>query len=137
MRTLILLKPDAVERKLAGEIILRLEKENLKIVAMKMMKMSEQQAREFYSVHRGKSFYEGLVRYITSGAIVALVAEGENAISKVRKLMGATDPSKAEKGTIRQLYGLSIEKNTIHGSDSEESAEHELKIIFREDELIG
>lgn len=137
MRTLILLKPDAVERKLAGEIILRLEKENLKIVAMKMMKMSEQQAREFYSVHRGKSFYEGLVRYITSGAIVALVAEGENAISKVRKLMGATDPSKAEKGTIRQLYGLSIEKNTIHGSDSEESAEHELKIIFKEDELVG
>lgn len=136
MRTLILLKPDAVDRNLIGEIISKLTKENLKIVAMKMMRMSDEQAREFYSVHKGKHFYENLVKYITSGAIVALVAEGKDAIFRVRKLMGATDPAKAEKGTIRQLYGLSIEKNTIHGSDNEESAEHEINIIFTEDEFV-
>jgi nucleoside-diphosphate kinase len=136
MKTLILLKPDAVERNIIGEIISRLEKENLKIVAMKMLKLSEKQARDFYSVHKGKHFYESLVRYITSKAVVALVAKGENAISKVRKIMGATDPVKAEKGTIRQLYGLSIERNTIHGSDSEESAKKEIFVIFSENEFV-
>ncbi|MDI6708271.1 MAG: nucleoside-diphosphate kinase [Candidatus Thermoplasmatota archaeon] len=136
MRALVLLKPDAVERNIIGELISRLENENLKIVAMKMLKMTERQARKFYSVHRGKSFYESLVRYIASGAIVALVVQGENAIFRVRKLMGATDPSKAEKGTIRQEYGLSIERNTIHGSDSLESAEYETKIIFSKNELV-
>ncbi len=136
MRTLVLLKPDAGERNLVGEIISRFEKKGFKIVAMKRLKLSEEQAREFYSVHKGKHFYESLVSYIISGPVLALVLEGDNIISQVRELMGSTDPRKAAEGTIRKDFGISIEKNTVHGSDSEESAAKEIPIIFSEDEII-
>jgi nucleoside-diphosphate kinase len=129
-RTLVLLKPDAIERNLIGELIKRFELANLKIKALKMLRLSEEQARKFYAAHKTKPFYENLVKYITSGKVVALILDGDNAINKVRALMGATDPSKALKGTIRGDYGLSIEKNTVHGSDSEQSASYEIPIIF-------
>lgn len=136
MRTLILLKPDGVQRGLIGEIISRFEKKGLKIVAMKMMRMTKKKAENFYSVHKGKPFYNGLVEYITSGPIVAIGLEGNNAISVVRTMMGKTNPAEADKGTIRADYGIDIGKNTVHGSDSEESAKKEIPIVFDENDFV-
>jgi len=133
MRTLILLKPDGIQRGLIGEIISRFEKKGLKIVAMKMMKMTKKKAEDFYSVHKGKPFYSGLVDYITSGPIVGICLNGnDNVITVVRTMMGKTNPAEAEKGTIRADYGIDIGKNTVHGSDSEESAKKEIPIVFDE-----
>ena len=136
MRTLVLLKPDAVQRGLIGDIVSRFEKKGLKIVAMKMMRMTKKKAENFYSVHKGKPFYNGLVEYITSGTIVAIGLEGNNAISVVRTMMGKTNPAEAEKGTIRSDYGIDIGKNTVHGSDSIENAEKELSIVFDEKDFL-
>ena len=133
MRTLILLKPDGIQRGLIGEIISRFEKKGLKIVAMKMMKMTKKKAEDFYSVHKGKPFYSGLVDYITSGPIVGICLNGnDDIITVVRTMMGKTNPAEAEKGTIRSDYGIDIGKNTVHGSDSEESAKKEIPIVFVE-----
>ena len=133
MRTLILLKPDAVQRGLIGDIVSRFEKKGLKIVAMKMMKMTKKKAEDFYSVHKGKPFYSGLVDYITSGPIVGICLNGnDNVITVVRTMMGKTNPAEAEKDTIRSDYGIDIGKNTVHGSDSEESAKKEIPIVFDE-----
>ena len=133
MRTLILLKPDGIQRGLIGEIISRFEKKGLKIVAMKMMKMTKKKAEDFYSVHKGKPFYSGLVDYITSGPIVGICLNGnDNVITVVRTMMGKTNPAEAEKDTIRSDYGIDIGKNTVHGSDSEESAKKEIPIVFDE-----
>jgi len=133
MRTLILLKPDGIQRGLIGEIISRFEKKGLKIVAMKMMKMTKKKAEDFYSVHKGKPFYSGLVDYITSGPIVGICLNGnDDIITVVRTMMGKTNPAEAEKGTIRSDYGIDIGKNTVHGSDSEESAKKEIPIVFDE-----
>ena len=133
MRTLILLKPDGIQRGLIGEIISRFEKKGLKIVAMKMMKMTKKKAEDFYSVHKGKPFYSGLVDYITSGPIVGICLNGnDDIITVVRTMMGKTNPAEAEKGTIRADYGIDIGKNTVHGSDSEESAKKEIPIVFDE-----
>ena len=134
-RTLVLLKPDAVNRRLIGEIIARFEKRGLKIVAMKMLWVTRELAEKHYEMHRGKPFYESLLDYITSSPIVAIVLEGEQAIEVVRKMMGKTNGVEAEPGTIRGDYSLSIQNNLVHGSDSEESAKREISLFFTDDEI--
>ena len=129
-RTLVLVKPDGVKKGLTGEIISRLEKKGLKIVAMRMLQMDKALARKHYAVHDGKPFFAGLVDFITSGPVVAVVVEGEKSVEVVRKLMGETDPVKAAPGTIRGDYGLDIGENLIHGSDSEENARTEIALFF-------
>jgi len=129
-RTLVLVKPDGVKKGLTGEIISRLEKKGLKIAAMRMLQMDKALARKHYAVHDGKPFFAGLVDFITSGPIVAVVVEGEKSVEVVRKLMGETDPVKAAPGTIRGDYGLDIGENLIHGSDSEENAQVEISLFF-------
>ncbi len=135
-RTLILIKPDAVKRNLSGEIIARFEKKGLKLVAMKLLQLSKEKAKVHYAVHAGKPFFEGLVDYITSGPIVAMVLEGDKAIELARKTMGATDPAKAEKGTIRADFGLNIQENSTHGSDGPQTAETEIKLFFSGLEMV-
>jgi len=134
-RSLVLIKPDAMERGLAGTLLARLESLGLRLVALKMLHMDKELAQEHYAVHKEKPFFNGLVKYITSAPIVAAVFEGERAVEVIRKAMGATDPTKAEAGTIRSDFGLDIERNTIHGSDSVETAEGEIKLFFAEDEI--
>lgn len=129
-RTLILVKPDGVERGLAGEIISRLERRGLRIVAMKMMKVSRPLALRHYGEHKGKPFFGGLVDYITSGPIVAAVLEGTRAVEVVRKTMGKTNPADAEPGTIRGDLALEMGRNLIHGSDSKASAKREIALFF-------
>jgi nucleoside-diphosphate kinase len=129
-RTLVLVKPDGVKEGLIGEIVSRLEKKGLKIAAMRMLQMDKALARKHYAVHDGKPFFAGLVEFITSGPIVAVVVEGEKSVEVVRKLMGETDPVKAAPGTIRGDYGLDIGENLIHGSDSEENAQVEITLFF-------
>ncbi len=137
MKTLVLIKPDGVERGLTGEIVSRFESKGLKIIGMKMMQMTKKKAEDFYSVHKGKPFYNGLVEYITSGPIVAVCLNGnDDIITVVRTMMGKTNPAEAEKGTIRADYGIDIGKNTVHGSDSQESAEKELSIVFDEMDFL-
>jgi len=135
-RTLVLVKPDGVERGLVGEVISRFEKKGFKIKALKMLRMTREMAEEFYSVHKGKHFYNDLVEFITSGPIVAMILEGDSAIEVVRLMIGATDGRKAQPGTIRGDYALSIQNNIVHASDSKESFEREYPIIFREEEIL-
>jgi nucleoside-diphosphate kinase len=134
-RTLIILKPDAVQRGLCGEILSRFERKGLQIVGLKMMQIPRQLAETHYEPHRGKPFYEGLVRFMTSSPVIVLVLAGRDAIAIARKMMGATFGSKAEPGTIRGDYGVSNSYNLIHGSDSQESAARELDLFFKRDEL--
>jgi nucleoside-diphosphate kinase len=129
-QTLALIKPDAVERNIIGKILIMIENDNFKIRQMKLTQMSEQLAKTFYSVHEGKSFYEKLIKYMTSGNIIALVLEKENAVASYRQLIGATDPTKADDNTIRKLYALDKSFNSVHGSDSIENAKLEISIIF-------
>jgi nucleoside-diphosphate kinase len=136
-RTLVLVKPDAVQRGLVGTIISRLERRGLKMVALKMLWMDEALAKRHYAIHKGKAFFEDLVNYITSGPIVAAIFEGRNAVEVVRRTMGETDPAKADPGTIRGDFGLDIEHNLIHGSDSEESAQKEINLFFSEGEILA
>jgi len=136
-RSLVLIKPDAMERGLAGTLLSRLESLGLKLVALKMLQMNKALAQEHYSIHRDKPFFNDLVNYISSAPIVAAVFEGERAVGEIRKAMGPTDPRKAEAGTIRGDFGLDIERNTIHGSDSVETAEREIRLFFSEDEIFG
>ncbi|MCL4323606.1 MAG: nucleoside-diphosphate kinase [Candidatus Thermoplasmatota archaeon] len=135
-KTLILIKPDGVKRRLTGEVIKRLEQKGLNIKGLKMMKLSVEKAEKHYSVHNGKPFFKDLVSYITSGPIIAMVAQGNNSISVVRGLVGATDGSKAAPGTIRGDFSISIDKNIIHASDSVESFNHEYPIFFEEPEIL-
>lgn len=135
-RSLVLIKPDAMQRRLAGTIISRLEKLGLKLVALKMLHLDKQQSQQHYAIHRDKPFFDNLVAYISSAPIAAAVFEGEGAVEKVRKAMGATDPAKSEAGTIRGDFGLDIERNTIHGSDSVETAEEEIRLFFSEEEIF-
>ena len=130
-QTLSIIKPDAVERDLVSKIKNFFEKNNLKIIKSKKVKISKEEASEFYKVHQTKSFYNELCNYLSSGPIVVMILEGENAISKNRQLMGSTDPKKAEEGTLRKMYGLSIDKNSIHGSDSIENAKIEIDFFFK------
>ena len=129
-RTLVLVKPDGVRRKLAGEVIRRLEQKTLDIVAMKMITIDKELASEHYAEHVEKPFFGELLEFITSGPVIAMAVEGDDAIAVVRQMMGATDPKKAAQGTIRGDYGLITTENLVHGSDSPESAERELKLFF-------
>ena len=130
-QTLSIIKPDAVERDIDNEIKIFFEKNNLKILKSKKVKISKEEASEFYKVHQTKPFYNDLCDYLSSGPIVVMILEGENAVSKNRQLMGATDPSKAEEGTLRKMYGLSIDKNSVHGSDSVENGKIEIDFFFK------
>jgi nucleoside-diphosphate kinase len=135
-RSLIIVKPDAMARGLAGDIIGRLQGLGLKLVALKMLRLDKAKARQHYAVHEGKPFFESVVDYISSAPVVAAVFEGQDAIDVIRKAMGPTDPTRAEKGTIRGDFGLDIEKNAIHGSDSPETAAKEIALFFTEDEIL-
>lgn len=135
-QTLVLLKPDAVQRGLMGEIISRLERRGLKIVAMKMIWMDEALAKRHYAIHEGKPFFAGLVDFITSSPIIAAVIKGENAVDMVRRTMGETDPAIANPGTIRADFALDIGRNLIHGSDSEENAGKEIELFFSKKEIF-
>ncbi len=136
-RSLVLIKPDAIQRGLAGTIITRLESQGLKLVALKMLHLDKALARRHYAIHRDKPFFESLVDYISSAPIITIIFEGERAVEVIREMMGPTDPAKAEAGTIRGDFGLDIGRNTIHGSDSVETAEEEIKLFFSEDEIFG
>ena len=136
-QSLVLIKPDAVARGLSGTIVGRLEGKGLKLVALRMLHMDRALAQRHYAVHKDKPFFDGLVKYITSGPIVAAVFEGEGAVERIRKLMGATDPAKAESGTIRSDFGLDVEKNSTHASDSPETARNEIKLFFTDEEIFG
>ena len=131
-QTLSIIKPDAVERNLVDEIKRIFTSNNLKIKETKKIQISKEEAAEFYKVHQSKPFYENLCSYLSSGPIVAMILEGENAILENRKLMGATDPKKAEENTIRKQYGISIDKNSVHGSDSIENAKIEINFFFKD-----
>jgi nucleoside-diphosphate kinase len=135
-RSLVLLKPDTVQRGLIGELMGRFEDKGLKIAAMKTMKVSEDLAKEHYEEHLDKDFFSDLFDFITSSPIVAMVVEGEQAIGVVRKMMGATNPFEADPGTIRGDYGLDLTKNLVHGSDSPESARREIDLFFEEEEIL-
>lgn len=136
-RSLVLIKPDAMQRGLAGAIISRLQGEGLKLVALKMLHMDRALAKQHYAIHRDKPFYEDLVNYIISTPIVASIFEGEGAVELIRKAMGATDPAKAEAGTIRSDFGLDVQRNSTHASDSVENAEKEIKLFFSQDEIFS
>ena len=130
-RTLSIIKPDAVERSLENKIKSFFEKNNIKILKSKKVEISKEEASEFYKVHQTKPFYDKLCNYLSSGPIVVMILEGENVVSKNRQLMGATDPTKAEAGTLRKMYGLSIDKNSVHGSDSVENGKTEINFFFK------
>lgn len=136
-RTLVLVKPDGVARRLVGEVINRIERKGLKIVALKMMQLDRETAERHYAVHKGKPFYESLLRFITSGPVVAMVVEGESAIDVVRNLMGPTSGLKAPPGSIRGDFSLSVQFNIVHGSDSSDSAEYEIPLFFSEEEILS
>lgn len=136
-RSLVLIKPDAMKRNISGAIIERFEQRGLKIVALRMLHMDEALAKRHYEVHQGKPFFEELVKYITSTPIIAMVLEGGKAVESIRKIMGSTDPAKAEKGTIRADFGLDLQNNSVHGSDSPENAAKEIKLFFTEKEIFN
>jgi nucleoside-diphosphate kinase len=129
-RTLSIVKPDGVARNLIGEVYRRFESQGLRIIAARMLRLSMEQAQLFYAVHRERPFYPDLVRYMTSGPVIAQVLEGENAIARHREIMGATDPKRAAPGTIRADLALSIEANVVHGSDAADSAANEIQFFF-------
>jgi len=135
-RTLVIIKPDAVQRGLIGQIIARFERRGLKIAGMKLIQIDEALANRHYAVHKGKPFFDGLIRYITSAPVVVMVLEGNNAIQVVRNTMGATNPIDANPGTIRADFGLEIGRNLVHGSDAPETAATEVALYFSEDELV-
>lgn len=135
-KTLAILKPDSLEKGIIGEICSRMEDGGLKIIGMKMLKLSPKQAEGFYAVHKGKGFFEGLVKFMTSGPCVIACLEGENAIRRWRDLMGATNPAEAASGTIRNDFGANIEKNATHGSDALETARFEVSFFFEPGELV-
>ena len=130
-QTLSIIKPDAVERNLVSQIKEIFTKNDLKIKDSKKLQITKDEAAEFYRVHQSKPFYNDLCSYLSSGPVVVMILEGENAIIKNRELMGATDPKKADEGTIRKLYGISIDKNSVHGSDSSENAKVEISFFFK------
>jgi nucleoside-diphosphate kinase len=136
-KTLSIIKPDGVARRVLGEVIRRIEEAGLDIVAMKMIEMTLAEAKGFYKVHEGKPFFESLIDFMSSGPCVVMVLEGDNAITRYRQLMGATDYTKAEEGTIRRAFATDIEKNVVHGSDSESSADFEISYFFSELEIVS
>jgi len=135
-RTLAIIKPDAVERGLVGEIIRRIEAERFRIRGLKMVHLTKAQAEGFYAVHRGKPFFESLTTFMSSGPCVVLLLEGEAAISRWREIMGATDPARAAEGTLRRQFGTTIERNAVHGSDAPETAAFEIAYFFNALEIV-
>jgi len=135
-RTLVIIKPDAVERGLIGEIIARFEKKGFRIRGLKMIRLNRELAEKLYDIHRGKPFFEELIKFIMSGPIVAMILEGSSAIEVVRNMIGPTDGRKAPPGTIRGDYSLDIKMNIIHAADSLERAKYEISLLFKEDEIL-
>ena len=136
-RTLVLIKPDGVQRGLVGEIVGRLERRGLRLVAAKFTRVSEDLAARHYAVHKGKSFYDGLIRYITSSPVLAMVWEGPAAIEAVRQTMGATDPKQADPGSVRHDFGLQVGRNLTHASDGPDTAEQEIPLWFEPEEIVS
>lgn len=136
-RTFSIIKPDATERNLTGKINAIFEEKGLRVIAQKRIRLSRLQARTFYAVHKERPFYDELVEYMVSGPVVVQVLEGENAVTYHRELMGATNPADAADGTVRKLYGEGIERNAVHGSDSSENAEIEIRFFFSDIEIVG
>ncbi|MDA7945976.1 MAG: nucleoside-diphosphate kinase [Hyphomicrobiaceae bacterium] len=136
-QTLSIIKPDATKRNLTGKINTKIEDAGLRIVAQKRVKWKQTEARKFYEVHKDRPFYKDLVKFMTSGPIVLQVLEGNNAVSKYRKIMGATNPKEADKGTIRADFAQDIERNSVHGSDSADNAAKEIKLCFKKAEIVG
>ncbi|MFN4180219.1 MAG: nucleoside-diphosphate kinase [Armatimonadota bacterium] len=136
-RTFVMVKPDGVQRGLVGEIIGRLERKGLKLVGLKMIWLSRELAERHYEMHKGKSFFDDLINFITSGPVVAMVWEGENAIALVRTMMGALEPTEATPGSIRGDFACTKTMNLIHGADSQENAEREIKLFFSDDEIFS
>ncbi len=136
-QTFVLVKPDGVQRGLIGEVIARLERRGLKLIGAKFLQVSRELAEEHYAVHKGKPFYEGLINYITSAPVMAMVWEGPNAVAVVRQIMGATRPYEAAPGTIRHDFGLTVSRNLTHASDSVENAVTEITLWFRPEELVS
>ena len=135
-RTFSIIKPDATKRNITGAINKLIENSNLKIVAQKRIQLSRDKAEGFYSVHKDKPFFNDLIEYMTSGAVIIQVLKGDNAVDQYRKIMGATNPEKAEEGTIRKQYALNIQENSVHGSDSDENANIEINYFFNNNEII-
>ena len=136
-RTFSIIKPDATKRNITGSINKIIEDNNLVIIAQKRIKLSKEKAEGFYSIHKDKSFFNDLINYMTSGPVIVQVLEGKNAVTEYRKIMGATNPNNADKGTIRSEFALNIQENSVHGSDSEENAKKEIDYFFNEDEIIS
>ena len=136
-QTLSIIKPDAVQRGLIGELLKRIQESGLAIKAMKMIHMSKEEAQGFYAVHKERPFFDSLTTYMSSGPVVVSILEGENAIEKYRQLMGATNPAEAEEGTIRKAFALDIEKNSVHGSDAPETAATEISYFFNQLEIVA
>ena len=136
-RTFSIIKPDATKRNITGAINKIIEENNLVIIAQKRIKLSKEKAEGFYSIHKDKPFFNDLIDYMTSGPVIVQVLEGENAIAEYRKIMGATNPENAEKGTIRNEFALNIQENSVHGSDSEENARIEIDYFFNESEIVN
>jgi nucleoside-diphosphate kinase len=136
-RTLVIIKPDGVQRGLIGPILTRLERRGLRFAAMKLIQIAPELAARHYAIHKGKPFYDGLIGFITSGPVVVAVIEGNNAIDIVRKTMGATNPAQAEPGTIRADFGLEIGRNLVHGSDGPDTAAYEIPLFFTKDEILS
>jgi nucleoside-diphosphate kinase len=136
-RTLVIIKPDGVQRGLVGPILARFERRGLRFAAMKLMQISPELAARHYAIHKGKPFYEGLIEFITSGPVLVAVIEGRDAIHIVRKTMGATNPAAAEPGTIRADFGLEVGRNLVHGSDGADTAAFEIPLFFSEEEILS
>ena len=136
-RTLSIIKPDATKRNITGSINNIIEDSGLKIIAQKRIQLSVSQAKEFYSIHSEKSFFNDLINYMTSEPVIVQVLEGPEAVLTYRNIMGATDPNQADEGTIRKLHALNVQENSVHGSDSNVNAEKEINFFFREDEIVG
>ncbi len=135
-RTLMLIKPDAVRKGVEGEIIAHVQKHGFKLIGLKKLKLTKEQAKQFYIVHKDRPFYDELTDFMSSGPIVAMVWEGEDVIARIREIMGATNPEEAAEGTLRKLYGTNIGENAVHGSDSKESADYEIPFFFSRLELV-
>ena len=133
-RTLAIIKPDAITKKISGKIIQRIEDEGFKIADLRMLRLTKEEAKGFYIIHKDKQFYESVTDFMSSGEILIMVLEGEDAISHWREVMGATDPALAEPGTLRQMFGFSIERNAVHGSDSATTAEWEINYFYKKEE---
>lgn len=135
-KTLSIFKPDVIKKNLIGEIINIFEKKNLKIVAMKMLHLTPQQAEKFYEEHKGRPFFPDMVKFMSNSPVLVICLQGENAIKFNREIMGATNPQEAREGTIRKIYGESIESNAVHGSDSPQAAQREIKFFFKDEEIF-